>query len=260
MLGIKFGRLSIRKTRNPNLSEIQNPGKDQQKRAKRDELEIQTPSKDPQSRVLPPQHNSSQPLTNVAARCACDATFDKIPAYYEHLSSCGLSELECPGAPLHRNMTGSFSAKKTRQAKDPPKIKGLPSKYNLANLDEFSYDGLDIENRTIRAIYVLRTDDDSEPVRCIMRLVNLDDEYCCLSYVWGSESDRQIIELNSKRFLVGSNVVDFLRLARRPNSGFEFPVWIDAICLKSAKQTRAQSSSTSDGHHIPGGKVYLHLA
>jgi hypothetical protein len=72
--------------------------------------------------------------------------------------------------------------------------------------------------------------DDSEPIQCSLKTVNLDDgpEFKALSYVWGEPNDRQEIIVNGCVFMVTTNLFSALHHIR--TSYGRLVIWIDAIC------------------------------
>lgn len=73
----------------------------------------------------------------------------------------------------------------------------------------------------------------------------------CLSYQWGSQSQRQYVSLNGKQFAVGKNLYDFLTdTYARAEEGFQESYWIDAICID-------QENEAERGHQVQGmGDIY----
>ncbi|KAF2024478.1 hypothetical protein EK21DRAFT_78658 [Setomelanomma holmii] len=77
----------------------------------------------------------------------------------------------------------------------------------------FAYQPLNVSQQSIRLIRVLP---------------ELSTEYSCLSYVWGSPSDRRI-EIAGQQHLVRDNLLAFLQVAR--SRGISKWLWIDALCI-----------------------------
>ncbi|KAI8165321.1 hypothetical protein K4K50_010510 [Colletotrichum sp. SAR 10_71] len=68
-----------------------------------------------------------------------------------------------------------------------------------------------------------------------LRTVSLNEEgasYSALSYVWGSPSEPQQIEINGQPFHVTQNLHDALQQLRR--DGVSSWLWIDAICIQQS--------------------------
>jgi hypothetical protein len=56
----------------------------------------------------------------------------------------------------------------------------------------------------------------------------MDDEYICLSYVWGQPDNGYPVLINKKLHYVRRNLLDFLHYARKKQFGW---IWIDALCI-----------------------------
>ncbi|KAF2679719.1 HET-domain-containing protein [Lentithecium fluviatile CBS 122367] len=97
-------------------------------------------------------------------------------------------------------------------------------------LRSFEYKPLDYGKASIRVLEVLPRRLGAEYTECLMRHTDLNDEYTCLSYTWGSPTlPSDIIQINGKRFLVRPNLLSFLRVARKKYPSR--PLWIDALCI-----------------------------
>jgi len=91
-------------------------------------------------------------------------------------------------------------------------------------------------SRSIRVmdIHGPSNSEDGGPLRCDLRVIDLDSECCppftALSYVWGIEIARSYsITCNSSILTVTANCHSALRHLRKKFS--EFTIWIDAICI-----------------------------
>jgi len=71
----------------------------------------------------------------------------------------------------------------------------------------------------------------SDPVRCRMvtRFIDQEEDYMCLSYVWGDMQDAFTIEVNSHPVSVSKNLWYALRRLRW--YGTAGALWIDALCI-----------------------------
>jgi hypothetical protein len=114
----------------------------------------------------------------------------------------------------------------------------------------FQHTSLDLHRKCIRLLEVHPQDRPSDPVQCTIRHATLDEEYACLSYVWGPEQPSHYIHVNDRRFRVRQNLYEFLviassKSARRHNLHvsphqtfglFDFKkvtqaIWVDALCI-----------------------------
>jgi len=92
----------------------------------------------------------------------------------------------------------------------------------------FVYTSLDLSQRSIRLIRVLPGPSPTEHIQCELRHANIEDEYICLSYVWG-EPSHNWIEIDGQLHSVRNNLLSFLQVARqRKNDEW---LWIDALCI-----------------------------
>jgi len=96
----------------------------------------------------------------------------------------------------------------------------------------FKHTALDLGVRSIRLIRVLpsQTDDESERIRCSMRSATLEDDYSCLSYVWGKSRPGKWIQVDGKELWVRQNLWNFLNVARA-RSDLQTWFWIDALSI-----------------------------
>ncbi|KAI8268636.1 Heterokaryon incompatibility protein 6, OR allele [Colletotrichum sp. SAR11_239] len=93
---------------------------------------------------------------------------------------------------------------------------------------------LDPDRREIRLVR-LRQPRAPSTLSLELRTVSLDDEeasYSPLSYVWGSSSGPQQIEINGQPFHVTQNLHDSLQQLSR--DGVDSWLWIDAICIQQS--------------------------
>lgn len=81
----------------------------------------------------------------------------------------------------------------------------------------------------IRLIRVNRELSPDGLIQCNLEHSTVDDEYRCLSYVWGPPGGEKQININGQIARVRSNLHDFLNIAR---AKYPFlPLWIDALCI-----------------------------
>ncbi|KAK5652305.1 hypothetical protein OQA88_10653 [Cercophora sp. LCS_1] len=113
------------------------------------------------------------------------------------------------------------------------------------------YSPLDPARSPIRLLEIISADSDAGPVRCLLRIVSLDDKptYCALSYVWGdpaktakiliaAESAAGILS-EEKAIDVTTNLEAALRHVRSQwaahrrvgHDTSSFRLWADAICI-----------------------------
>jgi hypothetical protein len=108
----------------------------------------------------------------------------------------------------------------------------------------FQHTSIDLKTDSIRLIQVL-TGAPQDVIRCRIRRALTSDQYTCLSYVWGSPEDTELIEIDGKPFLICRNLWDFLSTVRsNKDAGIEKALgkvfdrpyydgdlfWIDALC------------------------------
>ncbi|KAH6620570.1 heterokaryon incompatibility protein-domain-containing protein, partial [Boeremia exigua] len=94
---------------------------------------------------------------------------------------------------------------------------------------------LDLNKRSVRFIEVLPDLSEDGLIQCTLSHGTVgDDEYMCLSYVWGSAKDIQQIMINGEQFPAQKNIWTFLNAARHAH---QYPAtarrlyWIDALCI-----------------------------
>jgi hypothetical protein len=90
---------------------------------------------------------------------------------------------------------------------------------------------LSTASKEIRLLSISPSSDRSSKICCSLHKASLNDNaaYKALSYVWGSNTDQQVIELDGHDFEVTRNLHDALIRIR---DGIEARVfWIDAVCI-----------------------------
>ena len=84
-------------------------------------------------------------------------------------------------------------------------------------------------------IYTIEQGDIDKPVKCSLTVARLSEaSYRCLSYVWGSAQDQQIIQLGQLRHTVTRNLDAALR--QLWSNGVRSGLWIDALCINQREQ------------------------
>ncbi|KAF3042375.1 hypothetical protein E8E12_006092 [Didymella heteroderae] len=93
---------------------------------------------------------------------------------------------------------------------------------------------LNLAQRSVRFVEVLSVLSPTGLIQCKLSQGTIeDDEYICLSYVWGSSEDQQQILINGELFRTRKNVWTFLSAIRqaKPDSSKRQLYWIDALCI-----------------------------
>lgn len=113
------------------------------------------------------------------------------------------------------------------------------SKMNPTHTDQSVYQALDATIPQIRVLTLHQVSEDQE-LRCTLKTVSLIDQpvFHALSYVWGSGTEKDSINIHGHVVQVTSNLVTVLRhfCAHHYNSLqlHSLPLWIDAICINQA--------------------------
>ena len=89
----------------------------------------------------------------------------------------------------------------------------------------FTHQPLDHTKESIRILTINPDLSNDSLVQCTMRNSTADDQYICLSYVWGPEDVSHSILIDGRLFAIRKNLLDFLLVARTKykNKG----LWID---------------------------------
>lgn len=100
----------------------------------------------------------------------------------------------------------------------------------MADLETFTYEGLDLNERSIRLI-TLQGGPPGSPVICDIAIYDTDTApaYRALSYTWGRPRDEKAIALNGRCCMVRPNLYSFLEQKRQRDE--EMLLWIDALCI-----------------------------
>lgn len=105
--------------------------------------------------------------------------------------------------------------------------------------NSFIYDRLDATASQVRVLTLHRGSRDEE-LRCSLKTVSLDDQprFHALSYVWGSGTEKDRINIHGHVVSVTSNLGSALREIRDHHYEVakldSIPLWIDAICINQA--------------------------
>jgi hypothetical protein len=116
--------------------------------------------------------------------------------------------------------------------------------------DNFEHTLLDTTRNSIRLLRILPDLSTTGLIQCKIWHTTTHAEYTCLSYVWGTETNQQIICINGKRFSCRKNLWDFLNVARTNDVVDLKAVWIDAVCVD-------QDNVTERNHQVSQmGDIY----
>lgn len=94
--------------------------------------------------------------------------------------------------------------------------------------EPFTYTSLDLSQRSIRLLLLHPKLSESGDIECEIRDATVDDEYICLSYVWGQPEIGYTVIINGRPHRVRTNLYRFLQQAREKDLGW---LWIDALCI-----------------------------
>ncbi|KAG6353587.1 hypothetical protein INS49_005549 [Diaporthe citri] len=110
---------------------------------------------------------------------------------------------------------------------------------NSTHTDQPIYQALDATIPQIRVLTLHQGSEDQE-LRCTLRTVSLDDqpEFHALSYVWGSGTEKDSVNIHGHVVPVTSNLATALRQFHAHHDDFlqlhSLPLWIDAICINQS--------------------------
>lgn len=94
----------------------------------------------------------------------------------------------------------------------------------------FEYQGLDLQQDTIRVLEIL-PGADGTLIECRIRNTSITEEaYLCLSYTWQPSNPHHDIRVDGGIMTVGENLYQFLYTRLNAGSTSE-PFWIDALCI-----------------------------
>lgn len=110
---------------------------------------------------------------------------------------------------------------------------------NSTQTDQSIYQPLDATIPEVRVLTLHQGSEDQE-LQCTLRTVSLEDQpaFLALSYVWGSGTEKDSINIDGHVVPVTSNLATVLRKFRAHHYDFlqlhSLPLWIDAICINQA--------------------------
>lgn len=122
------------------------------------------------------------------------------------------------------------------------------------HLTAFEHAPLHQSKGSIRLLRILPRLSSLGLIQCDMWHADIEAQYTCLSYVWGSANDHQTILLNNCAFRVRKNLFDFLQVARTKYADPQRVFWIDAISID-------QSSIRERNHQVVQmGPIYANAS
>jgi hypothetical protein len=89
----------------------------------------------------------------------------------------------------------------------------------------FKYKPLNLSTSSIRLLRI----HPGLHIRCTLHHATVDENYTCLSYVWGPPDAGHVILLDGRIHRVRRNLLDFLKMARTRHA--DKLLWIDALCI-----------------------------
>jgi hypothetical protein len=118
----------------------------------------------------------------------------------------------------------------------------------------FKHPPLNLQSATIRLIRLHAASDSNEIIECDMIVTTPDDQYTCLSYVWGDDTSGQWILVNGQKFWVRQNLWNFLNQARQHDWLSLRQFWVDALCIDqenvAERQHQVQQMGTIYGKAV----------
>jgi hypothetical protein len=108
-------------------------------------------------------------------------------------------------------------------------ILGCRAKRQNLKSSQYKYERLQTP-QSIRLLQLSRGERD-DPVQCYLFEVRLDDwpPYEAISYTWGDPSDKSLLDCSNKTISVPRNLIEALRMLRRPDR--LRILWADAVCI-----------------------------
>lgn len=128
----------------------------------------------------------------------------------------------------------------------------------LEQREAFTHAQLDTTQQSIRVISIDPELSAEGFVQCSIRHTNIDTQYNCLSYRWGSPTPSHILIINGRKMRVNQSLHDFLLAVRTfkyqeqsHEAHLRDNLWIDAICID-------QNSGLEKNHQVAQmGKIYM---
>jgi len=118
----------------------------------------------------------------------------------------------------------------------------------MSHRDVYGLHRLPPDSKCIRVLDILPAtpDTNTEPIRCALRVIDLDDrpQFTALSYVWGKDppTPQYFIECGEAKLQVTANCRSALRHLREKLGGLT--IWVDAVCIN-------QNDSVEKSQQIP---------
>lgn len=126
--------------------------------------------------------------------------------------------------------------------------------YTALPYQPFEHEPLDPGPSSIRLVKIGSHRDSDGRIECCMRLASVEDDYTCLSYVWGDPNHGQCIIVNGKELFVRDNLWNFLdRAASLPQLKTR-SFWIDAICINQSNVHERQHQVQHMGQIYSGAR------
>ncbi|KAL8367144.1 hypothetical protein RB595_008902 [Gaeumannomyces hyphopodioides] len=101
--------------------------------------------------------------------------------------------------------------------------------------NSLAYQSIPLDSKNLRLIQIQPSDQLHDRVSCSLAVVPFGrrPKYQALSYVWGTDTASETIDVNGVAFQVGSNLLGALRFLRsmQKDTAAEDGFWIDAICI-----------------------------
>lgn len=119
--------------------------------------------------------------------------------------------------------------------------------------DLFRHEPLDLDSPSLRLVKLLSQSVDGQ-IECRMRLASIDEDYTCLSYVWGDPGSGKWISINNRSFFVRENLWNFLSCASANKNVRSRWLWIDAICIDQSNTIERQHQVQQMGEIYSGAR------
>ncbi|EJT77271.1 hypothetical protein GGTG_07183 [Gaeumannomyces tritici R3-111a-1] len=101
--------------------------------------------------------------------------------------------------------------------------------------NSLAYEGIPLDSKNLRLIRIQPSDQLHDRISCSLTAVPFGrrPKYQALSYVWGTDTASETIEVNGVAFQIGSNLLGALRFlsTMRNDAAAQDGFWIDAICI-----------------------------